>query len=306
MPTFLVTAATGRQGQSTAQILLASGAQINALVRDPTAPQSVALQKLGARLFKGSLKDAAAVAAATEGVSAVFLNTFPDFENPLGELPQAENAIAAAKAAGTVQSIVASTVVGANDVDDWTTIAGEFPFLARYYTSKSSVERAVRDSGFQYTILRPGMLFHNFIGDAVRFSFPDYPKERVLTVSYPAEYRLQQFDAADVGQVAAKALLDPRGFAGREIDLHHEPLTFKEIAQRLSAAAGTEIKVRYRSEEETREATKTLPALEVQVWWPRSNKSDTTELQKLGLRLTTFEEFLEREKVALRKTLNLE
>ncbi|KAJ7064939.1 NAD dependent epimerase/dehydratase [Mycena amicta] len=307
MPTFLVTTATGRQGTSTARILLAKGAQVNALVRNTTSVEALVLQQLGARLFKGGFTDVSAIEAAMQGVSGVFLNPFPDLTDPTAEQRAAETIIAAARSSGTVQTIVVSTVFGANFYSDWHTAEAEFPFLARYYGSKAAAEQAVRESGFQYTIVRPGWLMHNYIGGAVKYHFPEYPTARVLTVSYPRDFRLGHLDAADVGQVAAAVLLDPTGFAGREIDMENEALTMQEVAEHLSAALGAEVTVKYRTAEETTAAKKALPTVESQIWRRSPGRGgDTSELKKLGLQLTTFKEFLEREKVALRKTVMLE
>jgi NAD(P)-dependent dehydrogenase (short-subunit alcohol dehydrogenase family) len=105
-PTFLVTGATGFQGGSTARLLLSQGYQVNAFVRNPSSPASLAFSTLGAKLFQGTYTDLPSIIAATNGVTGIFLNTFPDFTNPRGEVPQAENFITAAKASGTVQTIV--------------------------------------------------------------------------------------------------------------------------------------------------------------------------------------------------------
>ncbi|KAF9037830.1 NAD dependent epimerase/dehydratase [Hymenopellis radicata] len=307
MPTFLITSATGRQGASTARILLAQGAQVHALVRDTTSPASIALQSLGATLFGGGFDDVASITAAIQGVSGVFLNTFPDFTDPHGEARVAETFVVAARAAGTVKSFVVSTVYKTGLYADWSEKKSEIPFLSQYYGSKAGVEKAIRASGFAYTILRPGWLMHNYIGAGTAFHFPEYPSERVLTVSFPRDWRMEHFDADDVGQFAAAALLDPARFAGKELELVNEKLTFEEIAALLSQAVGAEVKVKYRTEEETKEARKVLPTVEGQIWAPTiGHPSDASKLAEYGFRLTTLREFLEREKSAIRKTVGIE
>ncbi|KAJ7867706.1 NAD dependent epimerase/dehydratase [Mycena olivaceomarginata] len=295
--TYLITTATGRQGTSTARLLLAQGAQVHALVRDLTSPASLTLKSLGATLFKGGFDD---------GVTGVFLNTFPNFADPNGEARDAETLVAAARAAGTVTSFVVSTVFKTDALEDWSTLKGEFPFLAQYYASKAGVERVVRTSGFTYTILRPGWLNHNYIGAGVEYHFPEYAKERVLTVSSPRGWRMEHLDAADVGQFAAAALLDPGRFAGKELDLVNELLTFEEIAAHLGEALGAEVKVKYRTAEETAEARKVLPTIERQLWGPTTAPGDGSKLAEYGFRLTTLKEFLEREKSAIRKTVGIQ
>ncbi|KAJ7691801.1 hypothetical protein B0H17DRAFT_1062692 [Mycena rosella] len=307
MPTFLITTGTGRQGTSTARILLAQGATVHALVRDLTSPASLALQSMGATLFKGGLEDVPAITAAMQGVTGVFLNTFPNLADPTAEARTAEIFVAAAGTAGTVTSFVVSTVYGANRYADWDVVKGEVPFLAQYYSSKAGAERVVRASGFTYTVLRPGWLMHNYIAPGPAYHFPEYMASRVLTVSYPRGYRMDHFDAADVGQFAAAALLDPARFAGVELELVNERLTFEEIAAHLAAAVGLEVTVKYRTEEETAELRKKLPTLEMQIWAPTvESLADPVKLAQYGFRLTTFKEFLEREKIAIKKTVGIE
>ncbi|KAJ7078077.1 NAD dependent epimerase/dehydratase [Mycena epipterygia] len=309
MPTFLITSATGRQGSSTARLLLVKGAKVHALVRDTSSPASLALHSMGATLFKGEFDDVPAITAAMEGVTGVFLNTFPNGADPTGEPRHAETIVAAARAAGTVTSFVVSTVANAGRDEDWGALKADFPFLAGYYTSKSGVEKVVRASGFTYTILRPGWLMHNFIAPAPAYQFPEYMSTRVLTASYPRDFPMEYLDGADVGQFAAAALLDPARFAGHEIELANERLTLEEIAVYLSEAVGAEVTVKYRTEEETAEARKTLPLVEMQLWAPKIGLFQDADLAKVaqyGFHLTTFKEFLEREKSAIRKTVGLE
>ncbi|KAJ7185632.1 NAD dependent epimerase/dehydratase [Mycena filopes] len=307
MSTFLITTATGRQGTATARLLLAQGAKVNALVRDPTSPPSLALEAMGATLFKGGFDDVTVITEAIQGVTGVFLNTFPNLADPNAETRAAETFVTAARAAGTVTSFVVSTVFNANLYADWGEIKEEYPFLSLYYSSKAGVERVIRASGFTYTILRPGWLMHNYIGKAPSYHFPQYPTERVLTVSFPRDFRMDHLDADDVGQFAAAALLDPARFAGKELDLVNEWLTLEEVAAELSKAIGTEVKVKFRTEAETVEARKGLPTVEMQLWRPTTKHvNNAAELAEYGFRLTTFAEFVQREKTAIRKTVEIE
>ncbi|KAK7039623.1 NmrA domain-containing protein [Favolaschia claudopus] len=309
MPTFLITSATGRQGASTARILLAQGHKVHALVRDTTSPASLDLQSLGAILFGGGFDDVASINAAIKGVDGVFLNTFPNLQDPNGETRTAETFVAAARAAGTVKSFVVSTVFRANEQEDWSKLKDDFPFLSLYFTSKSGVEKVIRASGFTYTILRPGWLMHNYIGFATSFHWPDYPTKRLITVSVPREWQLDHFDAADVGQFAAAALLEPERYRGKEIDLVSEWFTFDEVAKHLSDTIGAEVKVKYRTPEETAEARKKLPTIERQLYASgghEKTRPDASTLAAYGFRLTTFREFLEREKSEIRKTVGID
>ncbi|KAF7325846.1 NmrA domain-containing protein [Mycena kentingensis (nom. inval.)] len=301
MPTYLITSATGRQGTSTAKVLLASApnVHINALVRDINAPAAQALLALDANLHLFETKD---LDKAMAGVSGVFINPFPDFTDVEGEAKFAASIIAAARAAGTVKSMVVSTVYGANVPCD----ASEYPFLSQYFASKAAAERVVRESGFAYTIIRPAFLMHNFIGPGVQYQFPDFPSSRVLKVSFPRDFGMAILAAEDVGLVAGAALLDPAAFNGHELDLFSERLTFDEIAKQMGEAVGEAVKAEYRTPEESREAMVALPAVQSQLWHPANPGRENDEFIKLGLPLTSFREFVRKEMSAIRRTLGLE
>ncbi|MDZ4047305.1 MAG: NAD-dependent epimerase/dehydratase family protein, partial [Pseudoxanthomonas sp.] len=78
MPTVLVTGATGFLGQHLLRELTADGAKVRGLSRSATGDAAVAAT--GATPVRGDLGDAAALAKAMDGVSAVF-HTAADTNN---------------------------------------------------------------------------------------------------------------------------------------------------------------------------------------------------------------------------------
>ncbi|KAJ7022749.1 NAD(P)-binding protein [Mycena alexandri] len=307
MSTFLVTGATGGQGGPAARLLLDRGAKVHALVRDTVSPASQALEALGVTLFKGDFDDTTAITAAMEGVNGVFLNTYPSFTDPTYEITTAQKFVDIARAAGTVTSFVVSTVFKVDYSSDWSSIQADYPFVSMYFSSKAGVENAVRTSGFTYTILRPGWLMHNYIGPQTQFNWPGYADTGVLTSSYLPDFRLGHLDPADVGQFASAALLDPARFARKEIQLVKDWVTVAELAAHLSEAIGAEVKVKHRTEEESATMRKQLPTVEVQLWEPKAKNIDNSaELASYGFKLTTLKEFLQKEKVAIKKTVGIE
>jgi uncharacterized protein YbjT (DUF2867 family) len=179
----------------------------------------------------------------------------------------------------------------------------EFPastaFLKYYYDRKVGVEKVVKEGAFpNWTVLRPDWLDYNYLAPPCTIHFPEYQSEHILTVSYPPAFKKGHFDPYDVGKFAAAAFLAPERFNGHTIELTGEPLTFDEVAKRLSDASGVEVKARYRTEEETQQLLEagTLPVLVSQLW----------AVSKYGIELGTLEGYLEKEKGRLLKTLGVE
>lgn len=245
-----------------------------------------------------------------QGVHGVFLNTFPDFKNPEGEVQQARNIVEAAKRAGTVKIIVVSTVYRASESAEYTALHANYPFLNYYYARKAGVEKVVRDAGFEFwTILRPDWLHYQYLAPGCSIHFPQYEDGHELTISYVNGYRKRHFSPYDVGKFAAAALSGKEGYNGETIELSGPGLTFDEVAASLSKVSGVKIKVRYRNEEETRELMESgkFPVLEQQVLSREVtyNEYDPKSLERYGIKLEGLEEFLFKEKGRLLETLGV-
>jgi uncharacterized protein YbjT (DUF2867 family) len=148
----LVAGGTGFLGRHVARALLDAGHEVVVLSRDPSKVQGIpALQ--GAAAVAGDVTDPSSLPAATHGcVAVVCLVQFPNypFEVPRKGLTfdrydrgGAENLLAAAKEAGVGRFVYGSGV----RADP----GGERTWLR----AKGRAEEAVRDSGLDFTIVRP-------------------------------------------------------------------------------------------------------------------------------------------------------
>jgi hypothetical protein len=112
-----------------------------------------------------------------------------------------------------------------------------------------------------------------------------------------------------VGKFAAAALLGKEGYVGEVIELTGPGFTFDEVAAILKKVSGVEVKVKYRTEEETRELKekRTFPVLEQQLLSREVpyKEYDPKALEKFGIKLETLEEFLVKEKGRLLETLGV-
>lgn len=179
----LVTGATGNIGSELVGILASSGEPVRALVRTSPAPPAS-----GVGHVVGDLNDPASLAPALEGATGVFL--LPGYRDMPGVLAEARRA--------GVRRVVqlSGASAGSGDMSNAVT---------RYM---ALTERAVRDSGLPWTILRPSA----FMSNALRW----LPKLRAGdTLRLPfANVRTAVIDPHDVAAVAAKALLED-GHEGR-------------------------------------------------------------------------------------------
>ncbi|WP_067469663.1 NAD(P)H-binding protein [Actinomadura macra] len=102
---------------------------------------------------------------------------------------------------------------------------------------QESAERAVREAGAQWTILRPAWFNQNFSED---FLLPPLIEGEL---ALPAGEGREAFvDVADIADVAVAALTGD-GHAGRTYELTGpEPLSFREAVRLIAAASGREIR----------------------------------------------------------------
>ncbi|KAA9383095.1 SDR family oxidoreductase [Neorhizobium galegae] len=179
--TILVTGATGNVGSQVIQHLVDRGADVRALVRDPSKanfPASVAV-------VKGDFLDVDSLRIAFDGVSTLFLLNAVVSD----EFTQALIALNVARSAG-IERIVYLSVIHAGVYVNVPHFAGKF-----------GVERMIEQMGFKATILRPAYFIQNdlMIKDVITgygvYSMPVGGKG------------LAMIDVRDIAEIAALELL---------------------------------------------------------------------------------------------------
>jgi uncharacterized protein YbjT (DUF2867 family) len=214
--TILVAGATGTVGREVARALLQRGERVRALVRDEARARSILGDAV--ELAIGDFTDPPRLRAAFRSVDkAVMLapNT-PD----QGVLER--NLIDAAKDAG-VQQVVELSGLGAD--------LGSPARIARCH---AQVEQAIAASGIPYTVLRPNTFMQNFLSMV--------PTVRTEGLRLPMGLcRVSLVDVRDIAAVAAVVLTQP----GHDDAIYEitgpEALSFAEIGEILSQAAGRSI-----------------------------------------------------------------
>jgi uncharacterized protein YbjT (DUF2867 family) len=190
MSPILVTGATGTIGHQVVSQLLALGAPVRAMTRNPDA----AGLPSGVEVVRGDLTDPASLDRCLDGVEAVFLV----WTAPAGAVPAAVERIA-----GHVRRAV---FLSAPHRTPHPLFQQANPMAAMH----AEIERRIEASGLRWTFLRPGMFAANALswwgpqiraGDVVRWPYADVP-------TAPVHER-------DVAAVAVRALVE-EGHDGAE------------------------------------------------------------------------------------------
>ncbi|MGV9252432.1 NAD(P)H-binding protein [Streptomyces sp. NPDC003697] len=201
----LLTGATGTVGRLVAR-RLAGVAPLRLLTRDPrrvTAPA-------GAEVVAGDFGDPDSLTRALTGVRSALLVT----ADPLAPA-QDGNFVTAARAAGVRHVVKLSALAVADE--------GATDLVTAWQRAN---ERLLRDAGLSWTVLRPRAFMSNTLGWARSV------REEGVVRAADGDVVNATVDPRDVAEVAAAALLDPDGHAGRIL-----PLTGPEAISPRSQAA---------------------------------------------------------------------
>jgi uncharacterized protein YbjT (DUF2867 family) len=219
---FLVTGATGNIGAEVVGALTAAGQRVRALVR---SGRPAGLPP-GVEAVAGDLNRPTSLAEALAGVRGLFL--LPGYEDM-------EGVVAQARRAGVQRTVLLSGSSAAS---------GDTGNAVSAYMIRS--EDAVRQSGLPFTILRP----FGFMSNALRWR--DQLQAGDVVVEPFADVAVAVIDPADIGAVAASALLDP-AHEGRSYVLSGpEALTPADRARILGAVLGRALRLEPQSNEDAR------------------------------------------------------
>ncbi|MEU5211842.1 NAD(P)H-binding protein [Streptomyces sp. NPDC020742] len=227
----VVTGATGNIGRRLVERLLADGVAVRALTRDPERAGLPA----GAEVVRADLSGAADLVPLLAGADALFLNLAAGGERA------AARTVDAAVTAG-VRRIVFNSSMATDDADP-----DQPDFIARMH---ANLERAVRDSGLEWTFVRGA----NYATNALAWA-PAIRATGVVRDAHPGAQGVPVHEA-DLADVAAVALLDRSGtHQGRAYTVTGPAaMTVADQVAAIGRAIGRETRVEQISEEAAAEA----------------------------------------------------
>jgi uncharacterized protein YbjT (DUF2867 family) len=219
-----VLGATGQQGGSVVDALLAQGQAVRALVRDPGSSRARALEERGLEVVAADQEDGEALRPALTGVGALFLmTTFEGADSTEGEVRRGLNVAEAAARVG-VPHVVYSSVGGAER-------ATGIP----HFESKRRVEQRLSEL-VPATFVRPTFFMENLAGQLADGG----TGELVLRLPLAGDVPLQMVAVRDIGAAAARVLVDPAVVDGDAVELAGDELTMAQVADRVATVLGRE------------------------------------------------------------------
>ncbi|MBT2398462.1 NAD(P)H-binding protein [Streptomyces sp. ISL-100] len=223
----VVTGSTGNVGRPLVQALSATGAQVTAVSRGISgldAPEGVVHQR-------ADLAVPESLRPLFDGADALFLHD----SGAGAHLLSPQEILDAAKAGGVRRIVLLSSQGVATR-----------PQSASHGGTGRSFEDAVRQSGMEWTILRPGGF------DSNAYAWAESVRTRRTAAAPFADVGLPTIDPADIAEVAAAALRED-GHAGQVYELTGPALsTPRQRAEAIGAALGEPIRFIEQTREEAR------------------------------------------------------
>jgi NADH dehydrogenase len=225
----LVVGATGMVGAEICRLLAAAGKPVKALVRGTSNPARVAtLERLGAVVVQGDLRDRRSLELACEGVEAVVTTA--------SSMPLAyqldENTPQVTDQDGGLSLVDVASDAGVRHLvyTSFPPMVGSFPLQ----DAKRAVEERLKNSGLAYTILQPTFFMEVWLSPAVGFDFPNHKAVIYGTGDNPISW----ISALDVARFAV-ASLDNRAAENATLELGGpEGITPAEVVSIFERAAG--------------------------------------------------------------------
>ncbi|BBF99648.1 MULTISPECIES: NmrA/HSCARG family protein [Pseudonocardia] len=227
--TIVVLGATGQQGGSVAAALRTDHWTVRALVRDPSSRRARSLADAGVETVPGDLADADTLRAAFVGAHGVF-SVQPN-SGQAGAVVTDDDEVRF----GTTVGDIAEESGIAHLIYSSTAAAGPTSTGVAHLDTKSRVEAHLQTLGVATTVVRPATFMELLLG-------PGTGLDRGGLSFLTSPDRTHQFIAVrDIGRIVAGAFGAPGHYAGRTLDIAGDALTGRELAAKLTRAAGRPI-----------------------------------------------------------------
>lgn len=195
----LVAGATGYLGSEICRLLRERNERVRALVRRTSNTEKIEqLRALGVEFAFGDLKDPRSLDAACHHVDAVISTASVTLSR------QPDDSIQRVDHEGQIALVDAAV---SNGVERYlyVSFSGNLDLECALQSAKRSVERAVRNSGMTYTILRPSFFVEIWLSPALGFDV-EHGKARVFGTG---DQRMSWISLADVARFTVECLNHP-------------------------------------------------------------------------------------------------
>lgn len=221
--TVTVFGATGTAGSGVMRKLIEAGWTVKAVTRDSSGDKAKAIAGSGAQIVEANLDDRASIRSAIAGSEAVYLSG-PSLLNrwDIGQAVHGINVADAVREVGNDHLVYQSALVG--DARGILSVG-----------SKRAIEERIAELQLCTTILRPGWFMDNFLN---YFPITEDDGKLVIAMAMPVNKENGLICADDIGRAAVAVMADRAKFAGAEINVVSDVLSFGQMAAIIGEEMG--------------------------------------------------------------------
>ncbi|KAI0161328.1 NAD(P)-binding protein [Xylariaceae sp. FL1272] len=306
--------ATGNQGRSVIDHVLSSSDLspqyiIRAITRDVNSPAAQALRAKGVQdIVSADLNNPHTLLIALANAHTVFLMTTPDMSLPYPEakaqeLSAAKAATDACVAAG-VSYLIFSTLPHVEKGSD-----GKYKRVAGF-DAKAEAEAYMRTRALKTAFFAPGSFMQNWSPRSIHPS-PANDGSYIIARPVAPETKLPLIDiAGDTGKFVGAILADPIKYEGKTFCAAARLYSMTEICEIISRATGKRVTYSQITPEQFKGFMRGSPYADILIdmmlyqqdfgyYFDETESAISWAVENARGRVTTFEEFLEREPIVL-------
>ena len=228
----LVAGATGYLGTEICRLLRERDTDVRALVRRTSDADKVErLRALGVELVLGDLKDPRSLDAACQHVDTVISTASSTISR------QPDDSIQRVDRDGQIALVDAAV---SNGVERYlfVSFSGNLDLECALQSAKRTVERAVRESGMTYTILRPSFFIEVWLSPAFGFDV-EHGTARIFGTG---DQRMSWISLSDVARVTVECIDHPAA-QNAVFELGGEPVSPNELLAEVERRTGKPMQV---------------------------------------------------------------
>lgn len=219
-----VTGVTGNQGSAVTGYLLNQGYEIIGLTRNANSEKAQHLKKQGVKIIEGNLNNPSTYQSEIIKSDAIFF--FQALQNKKSEIKQGKLFLDTVISTGR-KHLVYSSVLGAD-------LNTGIP----HFESKYVIEKFIKSSNINYTILRPASFYENFLHPQVA--------NRIKKGKYVSPLnntcKQQMIGVDDIGKIAAQVISNPKIYLNKTLSIATDEYQIAELLDLFSEAIKKPVK----------------------------------------------------------------
>ncbi|WP_242118316.1 NmrA/HSCARG family protein [Aestuariivivens sediminicola] len=192
-----VTGITGNQGSAVAKHLLDNGHEVVGLTRDANSEKAQQLKSQGVNIVEGNLDNSSSFQSEMKKSDAIFF--VQSLQGKNSEIQQGKQFIDTITSLG-INHLVYASVLGAD-------LKTGIP----HFDSKYEIEKQIKSSNINYTILRPASFYENYLIPQVAKGI----KKGKFVSPLNKTCKQQMIGVDDIGKIAVQVISNPKEYSGK-------------------------------------------------------------------------------------------